>query len=161
MKKPIYKNWLLGLIVVIIIMEVVALVLLPRNEYEADITTTTTKKTTIATTTVPTTTTTATTTTTTTTITTTSPEIKDSYFWLTENEINYLLDEIKSKNFPCTGIEDLESVSCLGYRRNASGEWDYENIKYAVTVRSGPTGIIGIPVELLEEWNIDINDRIK
>lgn len=159
MKKPIYKNWLLGLIVVIIIMEVVALVLLPRNEYEADVTTTTTKKATIATTTVPTTTTTATTTTTT--ITTTSPEIKDSYFGLTESEINYLLDEIKSKNFPCTGIEDLESVSCLGYRRNASGEWDYENIKYAVTVRSGPTGIIGIPVELLEEWNIDINDRIK
>lgn len=96
----------------------------------------------------------------------TEPE-EDPYFGFTKNEIDYLLEVIKNKNIPCTGVSDLMDVQCIGYHRKLPttpggvGEWDYNNIEYGVCTKRGLGANLCIPVELLEEWNVDINERVK
>ena len=58
-------------------------------------------------------------------------------------------------------------VQCIGYHRKLPttpggvGEWDYNNIEYGVCTKRGLAANLCIPVELLEEWNVDINERVK
>ena len=118
-------------------------------------------------TTAATTTTTAATTAVVTSATTTAVTVKDPSNGLTDNEIEYLMDLLKSKNVPCVGIDDIVDMRCCGRYSSKlvypSMVWetDYTNIEYGVLVKRGPAVNLCIPVELLEEWGIDISERIK